>query len=1041
MYRFLLTLFIFYTLIIQYSIAEPQTTVASPPETATQKNQNFPPVLNAAGLEERKQVIKDNWTALQYSRDAITVLTKQLENKIRELDASKITSALLENAEIDRDAAAIELEKILQEYKTTETTISNQKNASHEVTMQLAELQKTPLTAPEEIAQQQQKITALKNQLTSLQATTTVEEAFLQVMQERLNIAQERLNLLTEWHNALDKAYQERQKASLETQLQQDKQRYQALAVTLRQQLTKKQELDSFKQYFALEAKIQEADEMTQYVAHNFRLHLLQKNLIEFTQYLAQRLTEHEPEVVEKNLENMLLDTGKIIDELKTVQHFLENRGNLLQQQLELIRKRNETLSGEILRDNQEAEKIINTLNEKLQQQSIEVSILLQATDNLVTKLTTSYQDSVTRLLLRQRNLPDSQEEWQRLGTDISHVPNLLLQEYQLTLQGFHRTFEQTPLHRWGLLSVGVIIWLVLFIWIRQALFRLFAQLNEVNNRSFAASLFLTGLRLLHLNAIGIAVIGVFCLLLWLTQPTKNTILVSLSFVFLWLGIKFPINLLWLLFSSKILTKTPNRSRSYRQLRLFIILIAVFSMITGLGHILPIATVTRDLLDTCFMLFLSWTLIPIMHIRNLLLTTLEKVMKGYWLLVLRFVSLLVPLAVLAVSILGLLGYLNLGWYVAEHLTVSLLVLIGWLTIRGLLIDLTNILKNMALKHSEFGLLWTQDIIPLVQKITFILLFFIVLLVLFWANGWYNDFAVRNSLETFLTYPLFKIGETKITVSIITVSLITLWFVFWFGGWARRITYRWIYINVNDLGVRHSLSVFTQYMVILVGLLIVFQIIGIDLTTLTIFAGALGVGLGFGLQTIFNNFISGIILLVERPLKTGDLVNIGDKYEGEVANIGIRSLVVRKWDNQEVIVPNADIITNSFTNWTHSDDIVRFTLRLRISYDSDPYHVIKILTKVLQDSPDIVTAPPVSQVNLWEFGDSWMVFRVDYHINVRTNSVLQSRNRLTLHIWDALKAADIRMSYPQHELYVKNLLVDKADAQELFDNKSDYQGMS
>ncbi|EIJ42381.1 small-conductance mechanosensitive channel [Beggiatoa alba B18LD] len=1042
MFRYHAVFYLLLFAIMHLASAEPSPPPQPlPTETSVTKMQNFPPVLTTTGVAERKKVIQDNWTALRYSHDAIAVLRKQIDTKINGLDSLSITLPLLESAEIDKDAASIELEKIRQEYKTTDETIFAQKNAHREVNQQLAELQKTPLNNPDEIQRQQQQISELRTQAEAQRATIEVEEEFLKVMQERVNIAQARLGLLAEWHNALNKVYQERQKISLETQLQQNKQRYQSLAVELRQQLTKKQELDPFKSNFALEAKLQEADEMTQYVVYDFRRLVLHKEILQFNQYLTKNLTEDDSEIVEANLREMLLETEKIKAELRGIQQSLETRVKLLQQQMEIFNKRNETLKGETLKDNQEAGKLIKALAEKFQQQSVEMGVLLQTAETLMTQLTSVYQSSVTRLLLRQRNLPDSSAEWQALLTDFSRIPSLLLAEYRLTIQGFHRTFEQTPLQRWSLLILGVTVWLTLFIWIRQVLFRLFNQLTETGQRSFAANLFLTGLRLLHFNAIGIAITGIFFLLLWLTQPTTNTVLVSLSFVFLWFGIKVPINILWLLLSSKLLTKTPNRSKTYQQLRIFIILFAIVAVITSLGHILPITSVTRDLLDTGFMLFLSVALIPTMHIRSVLLSLLENMVKGYWLLVIRFSSLLAPLAIIAVSLLGLLGYLNLGWYVAKHLTLSLLVIVGWLTIRGLLIDFTNVLKNLALKHSKWGLLWTQDIIPLVQKIVFIILFLVMLFALFLLNGWYTDFAVRSTIETVLAYPLFTINEAKITVNVIMIALITLWFVFWFGSWARQITYRWIYIGINDLGVRHSLSVFTQYVVVLIGLMVVFQVLGLDLTTLTIFAGALGVGLGFGLQTIFNNFISGIILLAERPLKTGDLVNIGDKYEGEVANIGIRALVVRKWDNQEVIVPNSDIITSSFTNWTHSDDIVRFTLRLRISYDSDPHQVIEILKKVLKESPDVVPEPPLSQVNLWEFGDSWMVFRVDYHINVRTNSVLQSRNRIALKIWDSLKQAGIRMSYPQHELYVKNLLTERAETQDLFDEPKDYNGLA
>jgi potassium efflux system protein len=122
-------------------------------------------------------------------------------------------------------------------------------------------------------------------------------------------------------------------------------------------------------------------------------------------------------------------------------------------------------------------------------------------------------------------------------------------------------------------------------------------------------------------------------------------------------------------------------------------------------------------------------------------------------------------------------------------------------------------------------------------------------------------------------------------------------------------------------LHNSLAIFSQYAIILLGVLIGLNLLNINLTSLTVFAGALGVGIGLGLQNIANNFVSGLILLMERPVRILDWVTISN-HEGKVSRIGMRFLTVTTWDNQDVIIPNADLISTPFTNWTLSDALVR-----------------------------------------------------------------------------------------------------------------------
>jgi potassium efflux system protein len=160
----------------------------------------------------------------------------------------------------------------------------------------------------------------------------------------------------------------------------------------------------------------------------------------------------------------------------------------------------------------------------------------------------------------------------------------------------------------------------------------------------------------------------------------------------------------------------------------------------------------------------------------------------------------------------------------------------------------------------------------------------------------------------------------------------------------------------------------------------------------------------------------MLLLIERPLRRGDIVKIGSN-EGEITRIGIRSLSMRTWDNMEVIIPNSEVITNAFVNWTHQDMIVRTVLMIGVSYDADPHRVKAVLERILNAHTGILRDPaPVAL--LWEFADSAVNFRIHYFIDVSKDSLFKIRGEVLFAIWDNFKKEGIAIPYPQRDLYIK-----------------------
>jgi small-conductance mechanosensitive channel len=206
----------------------------------------------------------------------------------------------------------------------------------------------------------------------------------------------------------------------------------------------------------------------------------------------------------------------------------------------------------------------------------------------------------------------------------------------------------------------------------------------------------------------------------------------------------------------------------------------------------------------------------------------------------------------------------------------------------------------------------------------------------------------------------------------------------------------------------------HYTVLLVGFLLAFAAMGLDLNRFTILAGAFGVGIGFGMQNIVNNFVSGLILLFERPIQVGDTVQMGELV-GEITRIGIRSSAVRTWQGAEVIVPNASFISEAVTNWTLSDRMRRIEIKVGVAYGTDPERVLELLSKVAADHPLVLTEPAAVALFLG-FGDS----ALDFELRVWTNRFEQwvrIRSELNVAVNAALRDADITIPFPQRDVHI------------------------
>ena len=216
-------------------------------------------------------------------------------------------------------------------------------------------------------------------------------------------------------------------------------------------------------------------------------------------------------------------------------------------------------------------------------------------------------------------------------------------------------------------------------------------------------------------------------------------------------------------------------------------------------------------------------------------------------------------------------------------------------------------------------------------------------------------TIRSAIES-LTRATLEVGTVSITAKAVATALAVALATLVLTGLTGFILDREIVPRLQlRPGAGYAIVTFTRWAIVIVGVALTLAALGVDMAKVTLLAGALGVGIGFGLQNVVNNFVSGLILIVERPVGVGDLVEIGPLL-GEVKRIGIRSSTVRTAQGAEVIVPNGDLVSKEVVNWTRSDRQRRYDIDVGVAYGSEPEQVMRLLVEAARDVPEIMTDP-------------------------------------------------------------------------------------
>ncbi|MBW2940519.1 mechanosensitive ion channel domain-containing protein [Zhongshania aquimaris] len=713
----------------------------------------------------------------------------------------------------------------------------------------------------------------------------------------------------------------------------------------------------------------------------------------------------------------------KALDNIKKLRDSLNEQGELIDQKLKQFDDQAKIISqqGNIASGTdstyQERLALINGLIDLASTSRTELSELLTSIDKVDKVYREDLASNASAELLVLRELPSDAQAWAQLGRNLLSLPVRVGVAFQQTIINIGNAFERSDDSTKGLCLLSLLALIFGGLQGRRLLAKqLHIVQSRADNEETAAWV---PLDIIHRNLLSLLP-PIFVIALGSLLHLRDADLILLLTPLL----IFPVVKLSLDFINNLLDHyTPELSREKTavlllETRWVIMLSAILSGALIIAHTVALSPTVIDAIDRLSMLCLLLISLPLLHLRKLLLEGVSGNLESR---MLRSFTLMLPILLVLCAITGLFGYVDLAQAIAKRLGWLFVVGVGLHFVRNIIRAIFNAVGRwFDRRDAESAIYWRQYILGPLYRIAVLFSLVLSAQLLFSLYQWNMQTPVVRYIPIALDTTLFMAGATAIKVKTFALALLVLFVAVWGAGWSKQVSYRWVYTGVSDQGIRNSLSTFTQYFVVVLGLVLAMKIIGLDLTALTVFAGALGVGIGFGMQQIVVNFISGILLLVERPLATTDLVNV-DKYEGEVTRIGIRSLTVKTFDNQEVIIPNSAVITKPFTNWTRGDDVMRTILMVGISYDDDPHHAVKLVKELLVEHPAVLSDPG-PKVLLWDYGDSALMIRVQFHSRIRGDvGKADLRSQLLFAIWDAFKAAGITIPYPQQDVHVRGYL--------------------
>lgn len=739
---------------------------------------------------------------------------------------------------------------------------------------------------------------------------------------------------------------------------------------------------------------------------------------VNFT-YLQTLLARYQDQIqqlkVSISRSNSIVLLSKVGEQVQQLNKQLGRMQDLLNKRIDILEKRKSLL---VPADNFQTD--INNLNKLTAQYKLAIVSVAELTKEL-NAFRVTLDQALEQALSSRQGLPGfSAKAWLDLGQEILLVPPMTFQVMKSLIHNIKKGFSEIDLPWMTLLIILEILWISFFYYFRRFLANVIAKLAEYELGH--VNLKRIGVQMVHRTLIDIGVIGNIAWLFSIIHiPSQNfTFIVNLGLV--WLLFKAALIVARLCLVESVHDRAGQDVRLYHQLKWIFGIGGILTGLTVFLQQLPVIYELTDLFNRMFLLFLlllsilwlkSWRVFPamlVLHIDERSTTYLRGIVK--------VLGLLIPVILLINSAIGLFGFVNLVYTMGWYEGIFLVVLVGYLIIKGLVHDGMEWLSHVFIRHIHNGWLWTEAILKPLDRVIQILIFLSSWVVLFLWYGWDRQSPVVERITKLLHYRLVDVLNTTITPFSVLELCVIAALLYWVARWTREFVYRLLLSRTHDLGVRNTIAILTQYTLMTIGIFVGLRVLGIDFRALTFIATALAFGVGLGLRDLVNNFACGFLLLLERPLRVGDVVSING-MEGDVMHIGGRAVTIRTWDHMEVIVPNVEIFNKTFTNWTAKDNIVRSVITIKIDRHDRPMVVQKIIHEALDDHEQVLK-DPIPEVFLVELRDGLIEFEVRYYLNLRqVKSRVGLRSEVLMKIWEHFDRHGIKPPYPHHELHLDN----------------------
>jgi len=300
---------------------------------------------------------------------------------------------------------------------------------------------------------------------------------------------------------------------------------------------------------------------------------------------------------------------------------------------------------------------------------------------------------------------------------------------------------------------------------------------------------------------------------------------------------------------------------------------------------------------------------------------------------------------------------------------------------------------------------------------FIIWLWALLFVLHFIDPW---LAILDDID-------FSVGEFRFSLLTLNRAILLSLLLYWLSRKLIIIWHCWLTLG-STLGPALQILLYKlgSILIYATAMLLILHYIGLDLTVFTLFSGALGLGLGFGLQKVFANLVSGFIILADKSIKPGDVIQIGNQY-GWINFLGSRYVSVVSRSGTEHLIPNENLITNEVINWSYSSNLVRISLPVGVSYESDLEKARDLMLEVAQATPRVLVDPKPTCL-LMGFGDSTINLELRVWINDPQNGIGRIKSELNWGIWKSFKENGIELPFPQRDVHLKTVVEAKEQEQ-------------